>query len=182
MTQPSDLTPDQWLERVRAEYWTRLGEELGEAVAAGPPHVVFQLLGRRFAADARLCKGVVRRPRITRLPGLPPHVLGVAGIRGEVVSATDPAVLLALPGQRPDGQGFLLMLAEAQLKTALWVDRVVDVVSLDPAEILPVDHPWPSAPEGIVLGQTAHGTPPLLMLDGKRYLEASSVGRDVPEE
>lgn len=171
-----DIALDRWLAEVRTEYWDRLAGKVAVTEATGTPHLVFQVMDRRFAVDAGCCRGVVRRPRITRLPGVPPHVLGVAGIRGEVVSATDPAVLLALPGARPEGGGFLAVLVAGALKAGLWVDRVVDVALLNPADALLLESPWPGVPLGVLLGQWGGTDRPILRLDPKRYLEASAVG------
>lgn len=171
----------EWLARVRAEYWARLAVTAQDEGAGGEPHVVFALGDRHFAVDATFCKGVVRRPRVTRLPGVPPHVLGVVGLRGEVVSATDPARLLALPGERAEGTGYFLVLGAQGVKTALWVDRVSDVALLDGGAALPVDAPWPGIPAGVVSGQWPGQDPPLLRLDPQRYLDVSSVGHAGPD-
>ncbi len=172
-----DLALERWLAEVRTEYWDRLAGKTVVAETKGVPHLVFQVADRRFAVEAGCCRGVVRRPRITRLPGVPPYVLGVAGIRGEVVSATDPAVLLALPGTRPEGGGFLAVLVAGGLKASMWVDRVMDVAVLDPAEALVLEAPWPGVPTGVLLGQWDGSGSPTLRLDPRAYLEATAVGR-----
>ncbi len=170
----------EWLERVRGEYWERLGQPPEPAVAPGPARVLFWLCGRRLALEATLCKGVVRRPRAARLPGLPPWLLGVAGIRGEVVSLTDPAAYLGMRGARPPGAGFVLLLAAGPLKAGLWVDRVADVVAVPEPEVLPVESPWPGCPPGAFEGHWPAGDPPVLLLDGRRYLEQTAVGEAGP--
>jgi purine-binding chemotaxis protein CheW len=176
MNRVDDAGLTQWLAEVRSEYWDHLGQTQEQGEAPGHPCVVFELAGKRFLVDARLCKGVVRRPRTTRLPGVPAHVLGVAGIRGEVVSSTDPALLLRMPGERPGGSGYFLVLASGRVKAALWVDRVVDVVALDEKDFLPLETPWSGAPKGLLTGQWSAGDDSVLVLDGPRYLELSAVG------
>lgn len=166
---------EQWLEEVRSEYWERLAAEVEPEAAPGAPHVLFRLGGETLAVEASLCKAVVRRSRVARLPGLPPHVLGVAGIRGEVVSATDPMLLLGVPGERSQGRGYFLLLASGEMKTALWVDWVDDVVPLDEARWLRGESPWPGAPEGLVSGQWQGRNPPAVVVDGHRLLEWSAV-------
>lgn len=163
-----------WLERLRAEYWERLGAPAG-IESCGAPHVLFRLAERRIAVDAALCKGVVRRPRGVRLPGLPPWVLGVVGIRGEVVSLTDPALYLGVPGTRPPGDGYVLILAAGDLKAGLWVDRIADVIEVSESEVMPVESPWPGCPTGLFRGQWASPEVPALVLDGKGYLAGTAV-------
>jgi purine-binding chemotaxis protein CheW len=177
MTHHAEADLQDWLQEVRAEYWARLGQTAAVGGAAGCTHVLFEVAGMRFAVEAPLCKGVLRRPRSTRLPGLPPHLLGVSGIRGEVVSVVDPRLFLGLPGARPAGrEGFLLLLARDGVKAALWVDRVTDVVSLSAAEVLAAEAPWAHLPEGILLGQWGEGAVPVFVLDGARLLTASGAG------
>jgi purine-binding chemotaxis protein CheW len=181
MNGAEQATLDQWLADVRAEYWERAGQATEGEDTPGQPHVVFHLTGKRYAVDASLCKGVVRRSRIARLPGVPSYVLGVAGIRGEVVSATDPAVLLGVTDERTETEGYFLILACGQIKTALWVDRVADVVLVGEDDVLPVEGLAPGAPEGLLTGQWPEGTAPVLILDGRRYLEVSAVGAPTSE-
>jgi chemotaxis signal transduction protein len=175
MTEPQDEGLGHRIERLRAEYWNRLREADDADGQGGVPHVVFDLAGRRFSVDARLSRGVVPSPRVARLPGVPAHILGVAGIRGEVVSVTDPAVFLGAPGERKNAPGYLLILASGQWKAALRVDRVREVAPIREDELLPVDGPWQRVPAGVVVGQKPGGEPPLVVVDGVRYLEASAV-------
>jgi len=165
---------DGWLDRLRAEYWEQLGAP-PVAESCGLSQVLFRVAERRFAVEAVLCKGVVRRPRGVRLPGVPPWVLGVVGVRGEVVSLTDPAVYLGVPGARPPGVGYVLLLAAEGVKAGLWVDRVADVVEIPEAEVLPVESPWPGCPPGLLRGQWSSGEPPALLLDGRRYVAGTAV-------
>lgn len=169
---------EQWLADVRDEYWNRLASQVEETETPGVPHVLFRLAGETFAVEASLCKGVVRRSRVARLPGMPPHLLGVAGIRGEVLSVTDPVVFLGLAGQRGEGRGYFLVVGAEALKTALWVDWVDDVVVVDEARFLRGESPWPGAPEGVVLGQWQGRDPCVHVLDGRRMLEASAARHD----
>ncbi|MDF1553439.1 MAG: chemotaxis protein CheW [Deferrisomatales bacterium] len=177
MTDTGESDLQDWLQEVRTEYWERLGVPDSGGNVAGCTHVLFEVAGVCFAVEAPLCKGVLRRPRTTRLPGLPGHLLGVSGIRGEVVSVVDPRLFLSLTGERPVGQvGFLLLIAHNGVKAALWVDRVVDVVNLSADTVLAAEAPWAHLPEGILLGQWGEGDAPVFVLDGARLLTASAVG------
>lgn len=177
MTMPGGTDLREWLHRVRDEYWQQLQQTEAAGDVPGCSHVLFDVAGVRFAVEAPLCKGVLRRPRVTRLPGLPDHLLGIAGVRGEVVSVVDPQLFLSLPGQRPVGrQGFLLLLAQNGVKAALWVDRVADVVNLDLVRVVHAEAPWPGLPADLLLGQAGDEDKPLFVLDGAKLLTASAVG------
>jgi len=172
-----DASLQGWLERVRSEYWEQLGRPDSSGGLPGCSHVLFEVAGARFAIEAPLCKGVLRRPRTTRLPGLPEYLLGVAGIRGEVVSVVDPKSFLALPGVRAAGlEGYLLVVASGEVKAALWVDRVNDVVDLAVGEVLAAEVPWAGLPKGVLLGQWGEGETAVFVLDGEKLLRMSAVG------
>ena len=175
MTPRTEVGLDEWLAEVRSEYWERLGHDDAEGDVPGCTHVLFEVAGAAFAVDATLCKGVVRRPRTTRLPGLPEYLLGVAGIRGEVVSVVDPRLFLGLSRERVPQEGYLLILAHDTVKAALWVDRVADVVTLGDAEVLVAEAPWAGLPDDVLLGQWGEQDPPVFVLDGGRLLNLSAV-------
>lgn len=183
MTGGEETGVREWLSRVRGEYWEQLGRAPPSPEAAAGAWVLFRLCGRRMAMEAPLCRAVVRRPRAARLPGLPPWILGVAGIRGEVVSLTDPAPYLGLHGGRPAGDGFVLVVAHGGLKAGLWVDGVADVAPIPPGEVVPVEGPWPGCPPGAFLGHWPGPDPqqPVLLLDGRRYLAETAPGAPDPE-
>lgn len=173
----------EWLSRVRGEYWEQLGRAPEAPEAAADAWVLFRLCGRRMALEASLCRAVVRRPRAARLPGLPPWILGVAGIRGEVVSLTDPAEYLGLRSGRPAGDGFVLVVADGGVKAGLWVDGVADVAPIPPGAVVPVEAPWPGCPPGAFLGHWSGPDPeqPVLLLDGRRYLAETAAGAPDPD-
>ncbi|GAB4265575.1 MAG: hypothetical protein Kow0092_17970 [Deferrisomatales bacterium] len=177
MSATGDESVERWLDRVRSEYWERLDRSQDRGEAVGEQYVVFLLAGRRFAVEAAASKGVVRAPKITRLPGVPDHILGVAGIRGEVVSVTDPARVLGVPGERSPGGGYLLVLASGELKSALRVDRVATVEEIAGEALVPLESAWPGAPEGVLRGQAPGEAGPVFVLDAGAYLQASGPGR-----
>ena len=57
------------------------------------------LRGDRFAVRVLEISGLLAGKKIIPLPGSPPALLGLAGIRGSLVPAWDLAVLLGYPGQ-----------------------------------------------------------------------------------
>ena len=170
---------ESWLHEVRSEYWARLAALDAGLEESGRPHVLFRVARRTYAVDAGLCRGVVRRTRVAKLPGVPDHLLGVTGVRGEVISATDPASLLGVgrsevEGRRADA-GYFLILSSQPLTAAMWVDWVEDVVLLDPEAMLQVEERWGGAAEGLLVGQWQGREPPVCVIDGRRYLELSAV-------
>jgi len=171
----TDLTA--WLEALRSEYWEH--QEEAQDPTGGRPHLVFEAGGRRFALPAEAGRGVVRRPRITRLPGLPEFILGVAGVRGEVVSVVDTNRFLAIPEPPGGPGGYLVLVASGDLRAAFTVDRIVDVVPVPPEEVQPIEAPWAGAPENTVKGQwQAEEEEPVTVLDPDGLVRGSAVPDD----
>ncbi len=161
-----------WLESLRAEYWRRTDEN--EAGADGPPYLLFEVAGRRFAVEAGSCRGVVRHPGVARLPGVPPFVLGVAGVRGEVVSVVDLREFLGIPGEPPAGPGYLVLLADETMKASFRVDRIVDVVPLDPGAVRPVEGGAAGAAQRVLVGEL-DTRPATLVLDARALVRETAV-------
>lgn len=146
-------------------------------VDPGAPHVLFSVAGRNLAVPASSCKGVFRESRFTRVPGVPPWVLGVVAFRGEVVFLTDPARLLRLGRDpAPSAPEYVLMLARGDEKVGLWVDRVVDVVPMTAPRPPDEATPWEGCPEGLLRGQVSPGAEPVFFLDAPRYVESTGPG------
>jgi purine-binding chemotaxis protein CheW len=76
-----------------ADFLARLGSEGAQVIA-------FQLGEEMHACDVMLVQEVVTRRRVHPLPDMPPRVLGVLRLRGELVPVLDvaPALDLALTG------------------------------------------------------------------------------------
>lgn len=58
-----------------------------------PSHLVFATGTALYAVPAERAEEVVVLPELTRVPGAPPHLLGVFAHRGEVVPVVDLSVL-----------------------------------------------------------------------------------------
>jgi purine-binding chemotaxis protein CheW len=100
--------------------------------AATTPYITFFVGEAQFAADAADVSEVFRRPRITRVPGGPASLLGIAGLRG----AATPVVSLArlLGWEDAESIEARLLLLSGEQPIALCVDRVGTLAGLPAAE------------------------------------------------
>jgi purine-binding chemotaxis protein CheW len=76
----------------------------------------------------------------TRLPRVPEHLLGVTSIRGEILSVTDPALLLAVHGVAPRHAGRFesgIIVGAGGRAGVFVVDEVGDIVDV-PADALEI--------------------------------------------
>jgi purine-binding chemotaxis protein CheW len=100
-------------------------------------HVVVRLGGGRFALPMDAVAEVGRTPAVTRVPGTPTWVRGVANWRGRILGVLDLRVLLGLPAADA-GEGRLVVLQRAGSAVGVVAERVdgvidVDVEALEPA-------------------------------------------------
>lgn len=92
------------------------------SVARTRPYITFFAGEEQFAADAADVSEIFRRPRITRVPGGPASLLGIAGLRGAAAPVVSLARLLGRE-ETPGGVSRLLLLSGEQA-IGLTVDRV----------------------------------------------------------
>ncbi|MGE7414344.1 chemotaxis protein CheW [Methylobacterium tarhaniae] len=101
------------------------------ALAAGPE-------GRRVALPAERVRALAPVPALTRVPGAPAALVGLADRRGAALPVLDLARLLA-PDRRPVPAG-RMVLAEAQEPVGLLVPRIVGLAA-DPGAAAILDLP-----------------------------------------
>ena len=96
-----------------------------------PRACLFALAGARFAVDVRSAREVVVFDEITAVPLAPPHLVGVANLRGTVMPIVDVRSMLGLPDSRPGRTPRTLVVRDGAVQAALVVDTVL---GLEPYE------------------------------------------------
>lgn len=138
--------------------------ESGAAVRA----CVFTLAGEPFALDAAHVREVMVFDEWTTVPLAPPHVVGVANLRGEVVAITDGRALLGLPARRGGRRVPTLVVAAEGLEAALVVDEVVGLEAF--AGVASLDEAGPQPHGRWALGFLARDDRLVPLLDPGRLL------------
>lgn len=140
-----------------------------ERVAESAPaseYLCFGLGGERYALETRYVVEVASR-EITRVPGAPERLLGLANFRGDILPVFDLARALGRSSQVEAGQGRLIVLGLLQPELGLVAGSVEGVERLFSRDIL-------LEPEQLrqtfgVLGVTADA---LVVLDGRALLDS----------
>jgi chemotaxis signal transduction protein len=135
---------------------------------------VFALAGQQLAADIRHTREVVVLPDRTRVPGAPPHVLGVANLRGHVVPIVDVSHLLDLPARPATESARTVVLEDAGIQIAIPTDEVLGLETFD--DVLPVDEGDRRPVGALALGRIARPGGLATLLDVSRLVEAVRVG------
>ena len=99
--------------------------------------VVVRLGGCRYALPMSAVAEAGRPPVLTRVPGLPAWVAGVANWRGRVLAVLDLRSLLGAGHDDLDRRGRLVVLTHGGVRVGLLVESVAGGAALDPDAVEP---------------------------------------------
>jgi purine-binding chemotaxis protein CheW len=125
--------------------------------------------GSAYALPVAAVREIVRLPPLTRVPGLPAFVAGLANVRGRVLAVLDLRPLLRLDaagGQRLvllDGAGTAPG-AGGRAMVGLIVDAAVDLVRLPEGSLAPLPPGMPAEASAVVAGFTVIDGSPVAVL------------------
>jgi purine-binding chemotaxis protein CheW len=135
--------------------------------------LVFRVGAERFGLDLRSVDEVIDAPAVQSIPDASRTILGVATIRGELITLYDPRPLLRVEG-RLDGAALLFMRDDRRVGLA--IDDVYDAVAIDEAEFLKAPRGGADASDGILVGLVRRGGELIGILDANALLDAAIAG------
>ncbi|HVF18818.1 MAG TPA: chemotaxis protein CheW [Mycobacteriales bacterium] len=135
-------------------------------------HVVVRLGGGRFALPMDMVAEVGRMPGLTRVPGTPGWVAGVANWRGRILGVLDLRVLLGVGdlSRRGDGTNRLVVLTRAPVSVGLIAERVEGVLVVDPDQLEPPLLTLPADAGALLEGQVTDAEGPVGVIDAGAVL------------
>jgi purine-binding chemotaxis protein CheW len=142
-------------------------------------YLAFSLGGEACAIELLRIREIIEHVPITRVPGMPPAVLGVINLRGRVVPVVDLAVKQGL-GPRPITRWTCFVIVEVLLDgertmLGLLVDSVSEVLDLGPDDIEPPPGFGTRIPVDYLRGLGRQEQGFLLLLDLERLLSAEAL-------
>lgn len=138
-------------------------ESVGEAVLNEV--VVVRLGGSRYALPMDSVAEVGRPPSLTRVPGVPAWLAGVANWRGRVLAVLDLRPLLTAPGAALDRRGRLVVLNRGGVPVGLLTEGVEGTHLLDDELVEPSLAHLPDSAAELLAGQTTDAEGPCGVLD-----------------
>jgi chemotaxis signal transduction protein len=140
-----------------------------ESPSAATDVVLVHLGGCRYAVPLPSVVEVGRPPGLTRVPGVPGFVRGVANWRGRVLAVLDLRDLLSAGPQPSDRRSRLVVVQSASradaARVGLLVDAVTGGVSYDAQALEPPLPHLPGAGRALLAGQVTDADGPYGVLD-----------------
>ncbi len=157
--------------------WKKKIRELADKPRRGGQYIRFYLDDTEIGVPLSSAQEVGRMPDITPLPNLPPWVLGISNIRGDIVSVVDLKRYMGwAPGGRKRDHRFIVV-SNGQTRIGLRVDRVAGILSLDRTGAVILPSPFKDEPEPelafYVRGVVGYDEHSLYILDIEKLLSSS---------
>ncbi|WNG61714.1 purine-binding chemotaxis protein CheW [Archangium gephyra] len=148
-------------------------------VARPAQYLGFSLAGETYAIELLRIREIIEHVPITRVPGMPPAVLGVINLRGRVVPVVDLAVKMGLD-PRPITRWTCFVIVEALLDgerttLGLLADTVSEVIDLGPDDIEPPPAFGTRTPVEYLRGMGRQEQRFILLLDLDRVLSTEEL-------
>lgn len=131
---PEDLESAQFAEvlRRRAESLAQEQEEESQGDTLGL--LLFRLAEEWYAFPVEGVREIHNEYKVTRIPRVPEHILGVINVRGEILSVMDLATLIGVPSRTVRDIGAELpsaiIVANEKCVSAVVVDEIGDIAEV----------------------------------------------------
>lgn len=137
--------------------------------------LVFRVGPERFGVELQAVDEVIDAPAVQSVPDAPPTVLGVATIRGELVTVYDPRPLLRVEGTL---DGAVLLFYRDDRRVGLAIDDVYDAIRIEEGDLLKAPGGGADSSDGILVGLVRRGGGGELIgiLDANALLDAAAAG------
>jgi purine-binding chemotaxis protein CheW len=100
--------------------------------------LTFTLMQQEFAFRVSQLEEILRYQWTTKIPQIPPYVIGVTSLRGKVIPIIDLKLKLSLTEHSPEyNKGKMLIVKGPKGPIGVTVDSVIGVVRIEESQILP---------------------------------------------
>lgn len=165
---PEAASEEKAIFRERARNMMRPIEN--QDLTGGTPLAVIGLSGECFGIALDIVREFVDIPHVTPVPCCPEHIVGVTNLRGDLLTLVDIRRALKMPfgGKRAPGKGVVVQIDD--LCAGVMADEVLEVIYLQPTNIIPVPEAVQSLNEEFLKGTAPYGGKMLSILDLPKIL------------
>lgn len=135
--------------------------------------LVFRIGAERFGIALETVDEVIDAPAVQSIPDAPATVLGVATIRGELITVYDPRPLLRVEGTL---DGAALLFGREDRRFGLAIDDVYDAIRIEEGDVLKAPGGGADASDGVLVGLIRRDGELIGILDANALLDAAIAG------
>lgn len=93
--------------------------------------ITFAIEGQAFGIDIAVIREIRAWTPVTRIPGVPEHVVGVANLRGAIIPVFDVALRFGWPGTVASERHAIIVVEVAGQSSGIVAESVSDLVEID---------------------------------------------------
>ena len=127
--------------------------------------VIFRSEGGLYAFGIETLTEILPLSDVTSVPCLPPHILGVINLRGEVIPVIDLRRRLGFEDVPPTGRETFMVISVNGTTAAIKTDGVVTSVTYSDENYMPIEE------ESIAAGIILDGNDRITLIDTEKLLE-----------
>jgi purine-binding chemotaxis protein CheW len=135
-------------------------------------YVLFKIDGRLYAAELKSVVEVCRQLAITAVPNVPGWLVGIANLRGDLLSILDVRAFDTKSALTVEPRSKIVVVIDRQtgISVGLLVDQIMEIVSLPPEKITAAELPGKGPLQGFITKTSQHNGSQLMLLDIKKLL------------
>jgi purine-binding chemotaxis protein CheW len=138
--------------------------------------LVFGVGAERFAVALAEVDEVIDAPQTREMPDAPRSVLGLASVRGALVTIYDPRPLLSVDGAVTEAA---LLFQRGGARVGLAVEHLYDTIVVEQAELRPVPGAGADGTDKALVGLVRRGSNLIAVLDAHSLLDAAASGGEI---
>ena len=96
---------------------------------------IFSVSGKLFGLEISTVREVLPPPKVTYLPNVPTHVIGVFNLRGSIISLVDIQQILDLGLTEKKDTNMVLLVESSNLLISFIVEQVLDFVEVENSQV-----------------------------------------------
>jgi purine-binding chemotaxis protein CheW len=143
--------------------------------ASSKQFVGFQLDGQKYLFHIERIQEIITPGKATRVPDVPPYVVGVSNLRGTIIPVIDLRLLFGLEPAAPDADTRTIVVNVGTRTMGCTVDSVSQVIRLRTDQIRPSSEAVMAEGQRFVEGFAHNGDDLYIVLDAENLLDPAAL-------
>jgi purine-binding chemotaxis protein CheW len=115
-------------------------------------YLTFGLANEEYGLEILKVREIIGQMDVTRVPGMPEHVLGVINLRGKVIPVVDLRLKFGMPNTDHTSETCIIVVSVQNQLMGVLVDRVSEVMDIHREEIEDAPNVGTSVESNFILG------------------------------